>query len=277
VPALALTLALLAAVVHAIWNLLIARSDDSQAATAVAVVTGALLLTPIALATWSVEAAALPYAAASAALEVAYFLLLAEAYQRGELSVVYPVARGAAPLLVLVATFAIGATVGAAGVVGVCLIVVGISLVRGIGRHAERRAVGLAVMIAACIAAYTLIDKGGLRHASALPYLLLITIPSALLVPALVVRRRGLAPLRAQVSASTLVAGAFMTGAFALVLAALQRVPQSGVPAVEAVRESSVVVAVVLARIVLSEPVTRMRFAGACLVAGGVGALALAA
>ena len=68
----------------------------------------------------SLSAAALPSVAASAALEVAYFVLLARAYRGGELGVVYPVARGLAPVLVLAAgVFGLGKGVSVLGVVGV--------------------------------------------------------------------------------------------------------------------------------------------------------------
>ena len=97
-PLDALALALGAAVLHALWNLLLARERDTEAATAVALISlvGVLIL-PAAL-TWRVEAAAIPYVIGSAALELAYVGLLAAAYRRFDLSVVYPVARGLAPV-----------------------------------------------------------------------------------------------------------------------------------------------------------------------------------
>src|SRR5262249_10425347 len=100
-PTTPLILALCAAFIHAAWNLLISRARDSEAATAVGVVGGAIVFTPVAIVTWQVGVKALPWAAASAALELLYLMLLARAYQEGELSVVYPVARGSSPLLIL--------------------------------------------------------------------------------------------------------------------------------------------------------------------------------
>ena len=100
-PPEALALALGAAALHALWNLLLAREEDTEAATAIALLTVVIVLILPAALTWRVEAAAVPYVVGSAALELAYFALLAGAYRRHELSLVYPVARGLAPVLVM--------------------------------------------------------------------------------------------------------------------------------------------------------------------------------
>ena len=130
-PLDALALALGAAVLHALWNLVLARERDVEAATAVAVLTlVAALVIPAAL-TWRVEAAAVPFIVGSAALELSYFALLAAAYRRYELSLVYPVARGLAPVLALLLVVAVdGALPSAGGIVGVLVVAVGVLLVR---------------------------------------------------------------------------------------------------------------------------------------------------
>jgi len=99
------------AVVHAAWNLLLAGAKDSEAAGAVALASGAVIFTPVALATWDIGAAAWPYIVVSAVLELAYFVLLGRAYARAELSLVYPIARGSAPVLVLLASAVLGAVI----------------------------------------------------------------------------------------------------------------------------------------------------------------------
>ena len=96
-PATALALALAAAALHAGWNILIARAGDPEGAGAAAILIGAAAFAPVAALTWRVEWAALPYIGASAAAELAYFALLAAAYRRYDLSVVYPIARGPPP------------------------------------------------------------------------------------------------------------------------------------------------------------------------------------
>lgn len=275
-PTTPLVLALCAAAVHAGWNLLLSRARDSEAATAVALATGALAFAPIAAATWKVGAGALPYAAGSAALELLYLGMLARAYQEGELSLVYPVARGSAPLLILVFGVAVlGQSIGAAAVAGVCLVATGVLLVRG-GGSARPRELRMALAIGACIASYTLLDKQGLGHARPLPYLELVVAAPALVYVPLFAWRRGLPALRAELHAPALAAGLGMFGAFALALAAIRLAPGASLAGVQAVRETSVVIAALLARPLLGERVGPRRLAGAAAVAAGVAAIAVA-
>jgi drug/metabolite transporter (DMT)-like permease len=267
--ALALTLA--AAVLHAGWNVLLRGSDDVEARTAVVLALSLVLFAPAAAATWSVSWAVAPYVAASAALEGAYFALLVAAYRRRELSVVYPVARGSAPPLVLLGTaLVLGRHVSAGAAAGVCLVAAGVLLVRGVRRGAEGALVALAVGCA--IAGYTLVDKDGLRHAAALAYLELVLAPVGLFALPAVAMRRGVAALRAELRPATALTAAASFGAYALVLAALRRAPA---PDVAAVRETSVVLATLLAAVLLHERVGPERLAGAAAVAVGVALIAL--
>ncbi len=276
-PTEALLLALCAAFVHAAWNLLLSRARDTEAATAVALVAGALAFAPVAAATWQVSTKALPYAAGSAALELMYLGLLARAYQQGELSVVYPVARGSAPLLILVFSLAVlGASLDGLAIVGVCLVAGGVLLVRGVRRATSTRDLLMALAIGVSIAAYTLLDKQGLKHAHPLAYLeLVVGIPAIIYAP-LLARRRGMVALRAELGPASLVAGLGMFGAFALALSAIRLAPSSSLAAVQAVRETSVVIAVVAARAVLGERVSAPRLVGAAAVVAGVAAIAAA-
>ena len=130
----------------------------------------------------------------------------------------------------------------------------------------------IALTIGCAIAAYTLVDKQGLRHASPIPYLELSMTPVAITLCAYVLLRRGKAPLRAQVNVSTLAAGAGSFGAYCLFLFALRL---AAAPGVAAVRETSVVFAAGLAAVLLHERVGPTRIAGAGIVAGGVALLAL--
>jgi drug/metabolite transporter (DMT)-like permease len=272
VPAEALALTLAAAFLHAGWNVFLRGSDDVAARTAVVLGLSVVIFAPVAALTWSVSWAAAPYVAASAALEGVYFALLVVAYRRRELSLVYPIARGSAPLLVLLGTAVVlGREVSPEGAVGVCLVAVGVVLVRGIRRGAEGVAIALAIGCA--IAGYTLVDKEGLRHAAPLPYLELVLLPVALVALPLAAARRGGHVLRAQLTTSTLVAAIASFAAYALVLAALRLAPA---PEVAAVRETSVVIAALLAGTFLRERVGIERLAGAAAVAAGVALIALA-
>lgn len=262
-------LALAAAVLHATWNLLLAHARDVQAATAVVLGLSVVLFAPVAAFTWDVERDVWPWALGSGAFELAYIALLAYAYERSEMSVVYPVARGLAPVVVLGVTFA-SVTLAEAG--GVIVIAAGVLLVRG-ARNAERRGVALGVSIAACIAGYTLLDDRGIEHADPFGYLELVVGVPGLAYLAWMWRRRGGAALRAEVGAATAIAALASFGAYALVLLALRI--EDAAP-VAAARETSVVVAVALAAVFLRERVTRARAAGSLLVVGGVLVLGLA-
>src|SRR3954447_3552982 len=210
-PASALGLALAAALVHALWNLLLAGARDSQAATAVGMCVGCVLFAP-ALA-GDVSSGVWPYVVASSALELAYFALLALAYSKFELSAVYPLARGSAPVFVLV----VGGVSLALQAVGVVLVACGVLLVRGL-RRGDWEETFLALAIGASIAGYTLVDKHGLRYADPLPYLELV-----LLVPAVAYAGWiGRARLRAAVGWRPALAGLGMFGAYGLTLAALR-------------------------------------------------------
>jgi drug/metabolite transporter (DMT)-like permease len=272
-PLSALLLALAAAVVHALWNVLLARARDPEAATAVALLVAIVAFAPVAALVWDVEAAVWPWLAASSALQLLYFVLLIAAYRRAELSVVYPVARGTAPVLVLaVGVIALGAGSSAAQVTGVLLVGFGILLIRGLRGPSDRRGVLFGLAIAAVIAAYTLVDKEGVRHATPIAYLELGMLAPTLAYAGGVARLRGLGALRAEIRPASFVAGVSTFAAYALVLAALQR---ASAASVAAVRETSVVIATALAAVFLRERVTRERLAGAVLVAAGVALLAL--
>jgi drug/metabolite transporter (DMT)-like permease len=227
---------------------------------------------PVAAAAWEVDAAALPFVGASAALELAYFALLAAAYRRSELSLVYPLSRGLAPVFVLAGAVVItGAETSAVQVSGVAAVALGVLLVRGL-RVADRTGTILGLAIACCIAAYTVVDKHGVQHASPLAYLELITLLIGPAYAGAIAGVRGSASLRAELNARSLTAGVAAFGAYALVLAALQLAPAASVAAV---RETSVVIATVFAAVVLRERVTRWRFGGAAAVAAGIALLAL--
>ena len=262
----ALLLALGAATLHAVWNLLLRGTRDVESATAVSVVAFVVVLAPFAAATWDVEPAAWKYIVPSGALELAYVALLATAYRRFELSVVYPIARGLAPVATLLfAVVIVGAEPSAGEVAGVAVVAAGVLLVRG-ARGSRGAALGLA--IAAAIGGYTLIDRYGIRHAGPFSYALLIMVAPAVVYPPLV----GLRRVRAAVSPASVGVGVLSAAAYLLVLLALRR---ASAPSVSAVRETGVVIAAVLAAVFLHERVGPARLAGAVLVAAGIALLAL--
>jgi drug/metabolite transporter (DMT)-like permease len=256
--------------VHAVWNLLLAGARDSQAFAAIVLLSGAVVGAPATVFFWHVHAAVWPFLVATSALETAYFALLAFAYTHAELSVVYPLARGLAPVLVLAGAVAFtGAGTSSRQIAGVLLVGSGVLLVRGVRRG--RRA-WLAVAIACTIAAYTVVDKHGVAHASPVAYLELMTIATGLAYSSYITATRGVGALRAELGVRSVAAGVGTFAAYACVLAALQL---ASAASVAAVRESGVLVATALAAFVLRERVTPWRAAGAGLVVAGVALLSL--
>jgi drug/metabolite transporter (DMT)-like permease len=254
---------------------LLAGARDSSAASGAALVLATLLMAPLALATGGVESGALPYIAASSALELVYFALLARAYGEGELSVVYPVARGSAPVLVLaIGTVALGADPSALEAAGVALVAVGVLMVRrpADGAVEPWRDVAFGLAIGLCIAGYTLVDFEGLDHARPLAYLELTLLPTATVYCAVLVATGGGEDLRAAIGPRAALTGALVFGAYAMVLGALELAPAAPVAAV---RESSVVIAALMAAVFLHERVSPARLAGAAIVATGVAAVAI--
>jgi drug/metabolite transporter (DMT)-like permease len=273
VPTTALVLTLVAAVGHAVWNMLLARARDPEAATAVAMLVGLSVFAIPAAVDWHVDGSVWPYVIGSSVFELVYIALLAAAYRHSELSLIYPLGRGIAPVLVLiVGVAALGTGTSAAQAAGVCLVGTGVLLVRGPRREADPRGVGLGLAIAGCIAGYTLIDNSGVERASALAYLELVMILPALGYAAFVASVRGGRALRAEVNAGSIAAGLLILAPYCLFLIALDLAPAAPVAAV---RETSIVVATALGALVLKEHVGPGRWAGAALVAGGVALVSL--
>jgi uncharacterized membrane protein len=271
----AVALALGAAFLHAGWNVLLAGSRDTRAATAGVLIFGVALLAVPALVTGGVSAEAIPFIAASAALELVYFVLLARAYAGGELSVVYPIARGSAPVVVLVfGAIALGENVPLGAAVGVLAVAAGVLLVGLVDLRTETgtqsaqppRDLLFGLAIGAVIASYTLVDSEAVEHADPIAYLALVVAPSALVYPLVTKTRPDLGLRTALTSAATF-------GAFLMVLAAFRLAPAAPVAAV---RETSVVIAALLAAVILHEHVGPRRMGGALCVAAGVAAIVLA-
>jgi drug/metabolite transporter (DMT)-like permease len=269
----ALALALAAAALHAAWNTAVAgRRDPEAAAAALLICAIGLFLVPAVL-TWRISAEAWPYVIASALLHFGYFAGLAAAYSRADLSVVYPVARGVGPVVVLVVgALALGKHAGAGQAAGVMLVAIGVLLVRGPSGDLHVSDLALALFVAACIGGYTLVDSYGVKHAAPVTYLELSNGGVMLLYVPLVGKLRGPAALRRELRPQAIAAGGAAFGAYALVLTALKLAPPA---AVAAVRESSVVIAAFLARGLLDEPVGPRRMAGAASVAAGIALIAL--
>lgn len=272
----ALALTLLAAVVHAGWNHLLSGSHDPQARVGVAMLVGAIATVPFAMVGFRWDASVWPYVAVSVAFELAYVVLLAAAYRVAPMSTVYPVARGSAPVMVLVVGALLGVELGWLPTLGAGLVVAGILLVRT-PSHASRTGVLMALAVGACIAGYTLVDAHGVDHASVAAYLLVVLGLTALAQVAIAARGRGVDDLvRAAFARDewwrTVLAGLGFFLAYGLVLLALRSAPAGPVAAV---RETSVVLAVLLLVATGREPLRARTLAGAVVVTVGVALVVL--
>jgi drug/metabolite transporter (DMT)-like permease len=289
-PLTALALVLIAAVIHATWNLMLKRTEaDAVCFSWLAASGGALMIAPVALAMhWDQLIVLGPgqWAAvlASGMLHVAYFIVLQTGYKAGDLSVVYPVARGVGPLLSAIsAMLLLGEQATLGSVAGLVLIVAGTFTIAGgfeivRGQWSPRTRAGLAwgALTGLLIAGYTVNDGRAVRLLGVAPllfYWLSDSSRSLLLLPA-VLRRRAL--LRETLAAwwrPALGVALLSPLGYILVLQAMTIAPVSHVaPA----REVSMLIAAFLGARVLSEGALARRLAGAALIASGVASLALA-
>lgn len=268
---------LFGALLHASWNALVKSSSDKDLDTALIHLIGSFIAIPlVALVGWP-KAEAWPYIAASVLIHIGYYLALTGAYRHGELGLTYPLMRGVAPLLVaLSATSALGETLSPLAWAGVIGISAGV-LVLGLNRHALEapKAVGFALANAVIIAIYTVIDGLGVRASgNALQYIATLFLldgwPFALLMFA--TRGHALGRYARQRWPIATIGACASLGSYGIALWAMTLAP---VATVAALRETSVLFAVLLGSWFLKEHFTPRRVVGACTIVGGVIALRL--
>lgn len=279
----AVALALAAAALHGTWNVLVKVSGDPLTTLQRATVVGAMVMAVPALVGWLVTGrpglnpAAVGFAALSAALEVSYLWLLSAAYARGELSVVYPIARGSAPLLAVVIGFVIlGERLGALQLAGVVLLLAGILAVTL--PQTSGRATLPALLTGMAIAAYTAIDRVGVRLTE--PWLygwLLVTLMAiGMAISVRVVARLRHDPRRLPPEITwrrSAVIGVVMWAGYLLVLIALSIAPLA---VVAPVRETAVVAVALWGVWRLGErQAAGLKIAGAAATLVGVSLLAI--
>lgn len=240
-------LALLAAALHGTWNAVVKVSGDPlrtfRRATLMSGVIATIALLPevLILGRPSISLAAIGLCVVSSVLETAYLVLLSIAYRRGELSAVYPIARGSAPLLaVAVGLVLLGERLSAAQLAGVALLLVGILAVAV--SQAGGRATLPALLTGVAIAAYTTVDRLGVRMTEPWFYGWLLFALMAIELPiALAVAK----PLTSSTTSQDLPSwrrstfiGGFMWAGYFLVLWALSLAPLA---VVAPVRETAIV------------------------------------
>ena len=270
---------LFAAALHAGWNALV-RAAAQKFHDTVLIVCGAgfwtatflpLLPSP-AVASW-------PYLAASVVIHVGYFSLVAFSYRGGELSFVYPIMRGTAPVLSAVAAaLLLSESPTPGGWAGVSLISCGVLILAGESLRAGTfRSVPamFALANAGVIVIYTLVDGQGVRlSGNAFSYTGWMFLLTALLLFAIAAAGRAGAALGQLRDGwrRGLIGGACTLASYALALWAMTRAP---IALVAALRETSVVFGAIIAASFLKEPLTRLRCASIIAVSAGAAAIKL--
>lgn len=268
-------LVLLSALMHAGWNFLVKKGDDSQLDTALFSMGCSLIAAVLLPFVPLPDPASYPWLMITLVVHVAYFLTLAAAYQHADLSLAYPVMRGIAPVLVALFATLSGEALNGLQLLGVAFIALGILLPAWMGKPWKNR-VGLyfALLNAAIIALYTYLDGVGVRlSGNALSYTLWLFLFNSWGILSILVWRRSFSEvfLRARSGWRTALLGAALSmSSYGIVLWAMT---QSAIPAVAALREVSVIFAAFLGAWFLKESMGRWRILGASLV--GIGAAAI--
>ncbi len=273
-----------AAVAHATWNLTIKRAGTSGAAFLwLTFAVGAIVFLPFGI--WSLAGGVdlwhwALFALISGALQVGYFLLLQRGYRAGDVSVVYPLARGTGPMLSVIfaivlfherpsALALVGAAVVIAGVV-----TIGLAGARS-GTKVNRAGVLYGLAVGVLIATYTLWDANAVTAGGMPPVALYwgsVTFQLVLLAPAALRERTKLAPVARQHWRAILVVGILAPLAYILILLAIQLAPVS---VIAPAREVSVVIVGLGGWLLFREPHPVQRLIGAGIVLVGVALLAV--
>jgi drug/metabolite transporter (DMT)-like permease len=275
IPPIVLAAVLASAVLHAGWNVAVRAQRDRRREMAL-VILGAVMLAVVILPFLPPpDRASWPYLAVSGVLHVVYFILIAEAYTHGGVSLAYPLMRGTAPMLTaVVAMAALGETLSLASACGIACISVGVVLMaRRSGQPGEARAIRFALANAVVIAGYTLTDALGAR-ASQSPVAYTLWVEPLACIPTLawLLRGRyGSLPGRRDLLRG-LGGGGASVGAYAIALWAMTLAP---IAPVAAVRETSMLFGVAFARLFLGERPGLRGWGAALLIAAGAAVMRL--
>jgi drug/metabolite transporter (DMT)-like permease len=283
-PLTALGLLLAAAMMHTTWNLLVKRAKEKQVFIWCSLIAGVIIFSPLLFTSPLSLVSIWPYLLSSAFVEVIYYITLIRAYENGDFSLVYPMARGAAPAFLLIwATFFLGERLRFFGLIGITLLVFGLIIVGGKTWWTLRKtsgfsksALALALGVACCISIYTAIDGAAVHHVSPLPYTVLVIALAALFITPAVVKRYGNDAIANEWRANWLritLVGLFTLLAYMLALKAytIARVSYAG-----SVREISVVFAAFVGWRWLGESFGAIRLVGAMFIFAGILVIAFA-
>ena len=288
------------AVLHVAWNVRLKTAGDPLRTATIGMLAASVGIVPAGVAAWLASGATpLPLegvvlGVASGVIEAVYFVFLAAAYRRGDLSVVYPLARGTAPLLaVAVGVGLLGERLGLGGSLGVVALLAGFlwlqrpwrafALARARdgganGRGAVDTSILFALATGVTIATYTAIDRVGVRLIGPLPYaaILWVTGCVALVLWIRFVAGGDLLRYGPAATRSAVIGGWLTLGAYLCILVALTVAPLSGVAPL---RESATVFAAAWGSVKLGEATDRAeagrRVGASILIVGGALLLAI--
>jgi drug/metabolite transporter (DMT)-like permease len=281
-PIAAILLLLGSASLHALWNLLLKRSQEKYIAMGWQVLLSGILAFFLLLFTGLPPRSMWLFALISMALEAVYFILLSNAYSDHDFSLVYPIARGTAPaFLMLWSILFLREKPTGGGMLGISMIVTGMviigatSLIQNRGSRLHIKGVIVALSVALLISLYTLIDGTAVKHGPALPYALTMFMFVPVLTTAYNVRRFGWeqfisawkGPRIPLILAAILGVVAYLLALIAYSFAPLS---YSG-----AIREVSVVIGTFLGWQFLREPMGGTRVVGAAIIFSGILVIAM--
>jgi drug/metabolite transporter (DMT)-like permease len=265
---------LAAALLHAGWNSVVKLGLDRGATVLLLAVVQAVIALPILPFVAQPVPQAWPWIGAAAALHVGYKLFLVQAYAHADLSQAYPLARGTAPLIVTVFSFAfLGVSFAPSALVAILAISVGIvamAVKGGAGRKMGGKALFYAIGTAGFTASYTLVDGIGARVAgTSSGFILWMVVGDAAGMIAYAAWARGQGAFSAMAPAwkTGIAAGAMSLGSYWIAVWAFTQAP---IALVAALRESSILFAVIIAALILREPVSGWRWVSAGAIACGV-------
>lgn len=271
---------LAAAVMHAGWNVLVKLKLDRFLSLCLIQTLMGFMGLAMLLVFPAPSMASLPYALASGVLHLGYNLFLARSYRTGDLSQVYPIARGAAPLLTLAVTWTfMHEELTLMGGLGVGILVIGIWMISLLGRRGMRLdgltmffAIGTSVFIAA----YTIVDgMGGRASGQPSSYAGMVFVFDAIFLAATALGMRGPGIVRevAPYWKTGVLGASLSVGAYWIAIWAMTKAP---IASVAALRETSILVVMLLSMRVLKETVSFPRLAGAALIVVGAVLIRLA-
>jgi drug/metabolite transporter (DMT)-like permease len=271
-------LVLFAALLHASWNALVKGGRDKVLDSSM-IALGASIISLCAigflpLPGWQIW----PYMLASTAIHFAYYMLIAAAYRHGDIALAYPLMRGAAPLIVTGASMAVfGEAIPFAGLAGVAVISSGIFLMAFEARGDALKSAGFALANACVIAFYTLVDAHGARIANdPVSYTLWISILPPVPLYLYAFFKRGKQDIADHLRANwwkALIGGGGSVGAYSLALWAMTKAP---VALVAALRETSILFALLISVLIFKENASRWRYIAGGMIAAGALILKLA-